>query len=257
MEPARYGRALTTSSFDFTASRYEADLRRGIRLSGESAEYFARRRVEFLARRLDALGARDGVRAVLDYGCGTGMALPYLVRAFPGARVVGVDKSDEMILEARRRLAAPPVLPGPPVRLEAVSEPSMLGETFDLILACNVLHHIEPAERPEAVRKAQGVLRPGGVLAVFENNSWNPGARAVMARVPFDQGTRPVSPLAARKMVRSAGLEVVFSGSLFYFPRFLAFLRFLEPTLAALPLGAQLAVLGRRADGNFLEGTAV
>jgi SAM-dependent methyltransferase len=241
---------LSKSSFDPAARRYEADLERGVRLSGESAEFFARRRVEFLARKLEALGARESVRAVLDYGCGTGMALPHLLREFPGARIVGADASEEMIREARRRLPVQPGLPGPPVRLEAVSELTFPGEGFDLILAANVFHHIEPAERPGAVRKVRGALRPGGILAVFENNSWNPGARAVMARVPFDRGTSPLSPLAARKLLRSAGLELVFCGSLFYFPRFLAFLRFLEPALVALPLGAQLALLGRRSEGT-------
>jgi len=83
-------------------------------------------------------------------------------------------------------------------------------------------------------------------MALVENNPWNPGTRAVMARVSCDRDAVPVSPFAARQLLVSTGFHVALSRSLFFFPRFLGGLRFLEPVLAPLPLGAQYAVLARR-----------
>jgi hypothetical protein len=86
-------------------------------------------------------------------------------------------------------------------------------------------------------------LAPQGVLAVFENNPWNVGARMVMRRIPFDRDAVPLSPPALRALLGGAGLSVRSTRFLFYFPRPLAALRPLEPWLVRVPLGAQYWVL--------------
>lgn len=45
-------------------------------------------------------------RSVVDLGCGPGNSTELLVRAFPGAEVVGVDRSDNMLAVARARVPA-------------------------------------------------------------------------------------------------------------------------------------------------------
>ena len=56
---------------------------------------------------LDALQLRSGLHA-LDMGCGTGAdALDIAQPVAPSGAVVGVDVSEAMIAEARRRSAAP------------------------------------------------------------------------------------------------------------------------------------------------------
>lgn len=88
-------------------------------------------------------------------------------------------------------------------------------------------------------------LLPGSHLAVFENNPWNPGARMVMRRIPFDRDAIPLSFLEMRNRLRTAGFQVRESRFLFYLPNALAGLRFVEPWLAGVPLGAQYYVLAR------------
>jgi hypothetical protein len=84
----------------------------------------------------------------------------------------------------------------------------------------------------------------------MENNPWNPGARLVMARIPFDKDAEPLSPVEARRLLRSGGFARCSSlRTLFYFPRPLAFLRPVEPLLALLPLGAQYYILGIKEGG--------
>jgi len=67
-------------------------------LSGERSVYRAGR-----LRGIAALDLRPGAR-VLDVGCGTGLNLaPLLGRVGPTGRVVGVDRSDKMLAQARAR----------------------------------------------------------------------------------------------------------------------------------------------------------
>ena len=84
-------------------------------------------------------------------------------------------------------------------------------------------------------------------MALFENNPWNPGARMVMNRIPFDRDAIMLSPPETSKLVRSGGFEPVFAPkSFFYFPRRMSFLRSTESVLKHLPLGAQYLVLAAK-----------
>jgi ubiquinone/menaquinone biosynthesis C-methylase UbiE len=40
---------------------------------------------------------------ILDFGCGTGVLIPILKKLFPKAKIIGVDKSKEMIRVAKRK----------------------------------------------------------------------------------------------------------------------------------------------------------
>lgn len=87
--------------------------------AGSPVERFYGRRAalyDVLARHTPGVGRwrTDAVAAlelpaggtVLDLGCGTGASLPYLRRAVgPAGRVVGVDRTPELLARARRRAA--------------------------------------------------------------------------------------------------------------------------------------------------------
>jgi SAM-dependent methyltransferase len=120
-------------------------------------------------------------------------------------------------------------------------------DEFDLCYVNGVFHHIEPENRAGAVASIYRALRPGGRLALFENNPWNPGTRLVMSRIQFDRDAIPISIPQARRLVSSGGFTGgALNWSLFYFPRPLAFLRFTENLLSGLPLGAQYCVLAAK-----------
>jgi SAM-dependent methyltransferase len=222
----------------FDKSReYEEMLDRGLRLSGESREYFMIGRVEDLRRRL-AGDFRPG--RILDFGCGIGDTAAYLAQVFPEAEVIGVDTAGNAVAHARE------VYRSDRLQFRLVSELEADG-SFDLCYTNGVFHHIPPREREAAVRLIHGALAPGGRFALMENNPWNPGTRMVMARIEFDRDAIPLSPPETRRLLRRGGFrETSRPRFLFLFPRFLSPLRFLEPALASLPLGAQYYVVGRK-----------
>jgi SAM-dependent methyltransferase len=225
------------AAFDACATNYDAALNRGISVSGESKEYFIRRRVEWLSSRLRQHGGRPG--HVLDYGCGTGASAAELLEHLSAASVTGVDVSSESIDVARSSHARGSV------QFHALQEWRPAGD-YDLAYCNGVFHHIEPALRAGALASINRALRTGGYFAFWENNPWNPGTRLVMHRIAFDRDAKTLSAPAARKLLAGAGFDIICTDFLFVFPRALAALRPLEARLARLPAGAQYMVLCRK-----------
>jgi len=226
------------AEFDAYAAEYDAVLARGISISGEDKNYFAKGRVVWLARCLARLEKHP--RTAMDFGCGTGSATPFLLNELQLDLLLGVDASAQSLAIARDRHGdAARFLPLAEYRPESL---------FDLVFCNGVFHHISPRDRVAAVDMVYSSLRPGGLFAFCENNPWNPGTRYVMRRIPFDHNAMTLSPPAARRLLRERGFEVLRTDFLFFFPRFLAWLRSLESALARLPVGAQYQILCQKPE---------
>ena len=224
-EPIRGSRAC--------ASRVE----RSVAISGEGPAYFAKRRAAFLRDRLKALGVSPG--AVLDFGCGTGNAVPHLLGTLGAARVVGVDPSPKSIDVARKRHGAANVTFDSPAARPPAGE-------FDVAYVNGVFHHIPVDGRAAAVDYVYRSLRPGGVFSFWEHNPFNPGTRYSMYRCPFDEGAVTLRPGESRRLLRATGFDVLRTDFLFIFPKVLGALRGLEAFASRLPIGGQYQVLCRR-----------
>lgn len=223
--------------FDEHAADYSDQLNQGLAWSGEGQEYYCAGRVRFLAARLRAMGF--AARRVLDFGCGTGAALPVLLAELTADQVVGLDPSPASLELARA------AFPGPRVGCVLPGDFTPRAD-FDLVFTNGVFHHIPPAQRPAALALIRASLRPGGLLAFWENNPINPGTRLLMRSLPFDRDARPIMPWAARTLITSAGLVRLATDYQFFFPAFMAALRPLEARLSKLPLGAQYMVLAAK-----------
>lgn len=226
-----------SSSFDQYAADYDAALAQGLQVSGEDKAYFARGRVAWLAGRLEILGARP--ESVLDFGCGTGSATPYFYELLPVTSSLGLDTSAKSIEVARQQHGSDRA------RFGTLAAHQPTG-SMDLAFCNGVFHHIPLAERAGAVSLIYRSLQPGGWFAFWENNPWNPGTRLVMRRIPFDRDAITLTPMAASRLLRDGGFEVVRTDFLFIFPRPLSLFRPLEPMVCRLPLGAQYQVLCRK-----------
>jgi SAM-dependent methyltransferase len=222
------------SEFDDYADTYDLALAQGLSLSGEGRDYFAQGRIAFLGRCLRE--ARFAPLKAMDFGCGTGDSVP-LIRSLVGSQtIVGIDESSRSIQRASINYGAPGVT-------FALSEGYVSPGDFDLAYTNGVFHHIPPAERPTAVAFLHDVLRPGGILSLWENNPWSLGARYVMSKIPFDRDAIMLSAAGARKLLRENGFRVLRTDYRFIFPKALRILRSLEELLRRTPAGAQYQVL--------------
>ncbi|MFI8519685.1 class I SAM-dependent methyltransferase [Streptomyces sp. NPDC085481] len=128
---------------------------------------------------LASLAPAGQVRRILDVGSGPGVVTALLAEAFPGAEVVAVDATPELLALARERAEARGL--GDRVgtlRAELPADFGRLGNA-DLIWASNSLHHI--GDQRAALAAFAGVLNPGGLIALAEGGlparhlPWNAG----------------------------------------------------------------------------------
>src|SRR5262249_13810645 len=107
-------------------------------------------------------------------------------------------------------------------------------------------HHVPVSERTKVVAYIARALRPGGLFALWENNPWNPGTRYIMSRIPFDRDAVTLTPPETQRLLSTGGFSNVLADFRFVFPRLFGWLRWTEPFMSRLPLGAQYLVLGRK-----------
>jgi SAM-dependent methyltransferase len=125
--------------FDWLAPHWDA-----LRAPGYMAAYEA------------GLAAVPPPRRVLDVGTGTGLVAFAIAARFPEADIVGVDLSEDMVAEARRK--TPPELAGR-IRFDQADAARLpfADESFDLVALGNMIPFFDELAR---------VLAPGGTLLV-------------------------------------------------------------------------------------------
>lgn len=132
------------------------------------------------ARDLLAQVRLSSPRRIIDVGCGPGNSTELLVARWPEAEVVGIDNSEPMLAEARKRLPAGRFVLGDANAW--VPEPGA-----DVVFA-NAMYQWVPDHLRQLPRVLAGI-EPGGVLAVqMPDNLMQPMhvlMREVAATVPF------------------------------------------------------------------------
>ena len=121
-------------------------------LGGHRHDAFRRRVIELA----DLRGDED----LLDAGCGTGLTMLRIAEQHPGCRVCGIDLSPKMIEVARndagkRRLDVD-------LRSGSITDLPYPDAAFDVVLTNIMFHHLDRAEKRQAVAEIARVLRPGG-----------------------------------------------------------------------------------------------
>jgi ubiquinone/menaquinone biosynthesis C-methylase UbiE len=113
-----------------------------------------------LARVIERVAGDGAPRRALDLCCGTGAAMRWL-RPICAEAVVGLDLSQGMLDEAKRRLAdAPGDAAVELVRGDALSPP--FRREFDLVTCFGAFGHILPEDEPRFVDAVAQVLVPSG-----------------------------------------------------------------------------------------------
>jgi SAM-dependent methyltransferase len=104
---------------------------------------------------------------ILNGGCGSGELS--LLLAAAGHQVVGIDPASEYIDVARRNAAAAGIA-GCTFDVSTIEE-FAAGETFDCVVATDVLEHIEDDRR--AIRRLTQLVAPGGrVILTVPAGQW-------------------------------------------------------------------------------------
>jgi tRNA (cmo5U34)-methyltransferase len=95
------------------------------------------------------------VQSILELGVGTGETAIRVLAQHPGAHLVGIDESEEMLEHARQRL------PHADLRVSRLEDPLPEGQ-YELVVAALTVHHLDEARKADLFRRIADVLRPGG-----------------------------------------------------------------------------------------------
>ncbi|MCY1462452.1 Methyltransferase domain protein [compost metagenome] len=117
--------------------------------------------------------------------------------------------------------------------------------TFDVIFSACVFHHISHDEHIHWLSELLRVVKPGGLLAIFEHNPLNPLTVRVVNNCPFDENAQLIPSKKLKDRVVCAGWKEVKRNFRVFFPHMLSVLRPLERYMVGIPLGAQYVVFAR------------
>ena len=182
-------------------------------------------------------------KAILEYGCGIGLNLPYLQKNFPSTELFGCDVSQESILLARENVQCCTF-----DTIETSEDLKIYKNRIDCVFISVVLHHIQPEDHEKWISGLYDILRKGGHMVIFENNMKNPLTKKFVQKLPMDKNAIMLDAKYCENIIIKIFGEksYVKLGYTYFFPWRNKICTWIEHHLAWLPLGAQYYVIARK-----------
>jgi ubiquinone/menaquinone biosynthesis C-methylase UbiE len=224
--------------FDEFTKDYTDQINAAIAFSGQGHDFFTKVKAEYLLELLDDSFPGSGPLKVLDVGCGHGLIHPFLGNARRKLEITGIDVAPTVIDEARM------MHPGIPYDTYDGDRLPYADGSFDAAYTICVMHHVPPDQWPAFLAEMRRVVRPGGVVAVFEHNPLNPATRHIVNTCPIDKNAVLLSSGRLTALARATGLEGVSRRFILFTPFDRPLFKRLDRGMGWLPLGAQYFVAG-------------
>jgi tRNA (cmo5U34)-methyltransferase len=107
-------------------------------------------------------------KRILDIGCGDGRLMALAKLARPQAKGIAIDFSPVMVETARKRFANDPDIE---VVEHDLAEPLPGLGSFDAVVSCFAIHHLNDSRKEELYREVFEALEPGGIFCNLEHVS--------------------------------------------------------------------------------------
>lgn len=229
----------SSDNFDDYAEAYAQHVSDALPAGFGDVDKYARIKADHLVAEIRSAFARRKDLAILDAGCGVGLTDGFLREHY--GNITGCDMSAKSLDIARRR--------NPSLKYVHSIDGKLpfADKRFDVVFAICVVHHVPPAEWPRFFAEMHRVLAPGGMLAIYEHNPWNPLTRRVVASVEFDRDAVLLTAGQCAELALSAGLVSASRKYILFLPsESPSWVRFERSVLSWLPFGAQYQVTARR-----------
>ncbi len=219
------------SNFDDHASGYRDEVNDSVAFGGREVDFYAERKASTLLRAVGRLAGEPTSLTFLDVGCGVGVTDGFLADRVRDLH--GVDVASEAVERA--------AVTNPQVTYAAYDGQNLPYEAsrFDVAFAICVLHHVDPEARLDFHRELRRVVRPGGLVVLFEHNPLNPLTRVAVSRCEFDEGVVLAGRRDLRDLARRAGLDPVEHRYMLFHPVGGVVGDVTDRLLGRLPVGAQ------------------
>jgi SAM-dependent methyltransferase len=228
------------AEFDKFADEYRSLHAQNVKAYGKGPEFFAEYKIAEVAAIVKGNAMKDEL-AILDFGSGIGNSVPFFNKYLPKSKLTCVDVSErslEICEERFPQMADYRVFDGKKIPAQ--------DNQFDVVFSACVFHHVDECLHVGLFSELRRVLNPSGLLVIFEHNPWNPLTVRAVNDCPFDENAKLISAPCLSARLKSAGFSSVQTKYRLFLPGMLGHLRFMEPLLGWIPLGAQYYVIGKK-----------
>jgi ubiquinone/menaquinone biosynthesis C-methylase UbiE len=233
-EQSKISQQESKAEFDDYSHDYKKVIGDSIKFSGLTVDFFAEGKANFF----NQLVNQKSEHVILDIGCGIGAMHPYLAQK--GRTIVGVDVSSESIKIAKDTYKN---------NIYTTYDGNTLpfeDDTFDGVLTVCVMHHVPPKQWQDFINEMVRVTKPGGTVAIFEHNPFNPVTRYIVNRCPFDKDAVLLRSKLVETMLSKTSQLKPSTSFIFFIPLKYSIFRKIEKFLKCLPLGAQYCTYGKK-----------
>ena len=175
---------------------------------------------------------------VLDVGCGIGLMDQFWNSTLP--RLQGIDISSDSIKIAQQN--------NPGLVYQTYNGKAIPYEnnSFDALVLVCVLHHVPEEEWQGFFNELHRVVKPGGLISVYEHNPYNPITQWIVSRCEFDDDAVLLTPQKTKKLAKNTKLSVQLLYSILFFPWRAQVFRKIERWIRWIPLGAQYVAVFKK-----------
>lgn len=217
--------------FDALRDRYDDEITKSIEFAGQEHDFYLRIKANHLVDlTCKTFGSENKIKA-LDVGCGNGSMHGLMKNDH--LDLYGCDPASTVVEKARQL--------NPWANYTASD-----GETlpysdnyFDIAFAVCVMHHVPPQNWTAFLTEMQRVVRPGGLLAIYEHNPFNPLTQYIVKSCPIDEHAVLLKSRQLKKLQKEVKLKNIRNEYIIFFPFKHKMFRLFERGLTWLPLGAQ------------------
>jgi ubiquinone/menaquinone biosynthesis C-methylase UbiE len=123
--------------------------------------YQTPRLVSFLEKFVPQFGIETG-QTVLDVGTGTGVLIPYLIKAVgPSGAVTAIDASEKMVQICKTQHSH---IKNVTIKVGNIEDAAFPAGSFDAVICFGMFPHVDHKEK--ALQNIYGILKPGGKLII-------------------------------------------------------------------------------------------
>jgi ubiquinone/menaquinone biosynthesis C-methylase UbiE len=219
------------TEFDHLAADYSKVHRDNIEITGESPDYFHEYKIKDLNKLVELKKLNNS--NILDFGSGIGNSIPFFRKYFPESNLSCSDVSSTSIELSKKRFD------GNEKYFQITNTLPLEDCSQDIVFSACVFHHIPHSEHSHWLTEILRVTKPGGIIAIYEHNPFNPLTLHAVNTCPLDENAVLIKGRSMKKRALNNKWKSAQVDYKVFFPSFLSALRPLEPYMSWLFLGAQ------------------
>ncbi len=219
-------------NFDDHVDSYEQQTQVQTKFFNNKREYFDLYKVNLMKE----VNSDYSPKSILDFGCGIGLCLGYLLKEFKKSKIYATDESLKSQKYSQKKYP----------KVKFLNHKKINRYNFDLIFISGVFHHVKPSKRLNLISTINKILNKNGKIFITEHNPFNPITQKIVSQCEYDKDANLISQKEMINLLLKKGFTNIQSGYYLFFPEIFKFFRPLEKFMRWMPLGGQYFIAAQK-----------